>query len=743
MSRAQEWIVEYAPSNGDGTWGAWQLCWNAVCEQIVEYAGARPSLATISLQGLLWHETGGLQIDDRVCVRTPGVLAASTVLFDGVITAWQPSFSGGMAGAEGYEKSTFLAQDFRYLLHITSKIKGQFGWSVYDYPLPDHSGWGGVNPPDPSSYGGTFDSGRRCVFNEKGQPNQSPDWLTFGNQGFDGPVFGYLQSIYWTVRNMVVYCLGEAVCEAMYRGYGPQHDPLLAVGLADADWDTVVNDVVVEGRSPIEAAEYLAGLIGWKYRMDNYLDGGTVKQRHVFYQPAVAAGPIRSASQPTRRHWLYAPNNYGSLYPTSDTIQTLRDDPAVNLLWQADMMIDAAAAANVSVGLGERSIYEITAELVPAWPDSQLTLDWVDEANDRLYMLDEDFKAMLEVGMDPNTESTYYNRYHASGSAFGTYCLVGRKWALNEVGTYSTPTYDRGGPFDFSTVIPGLDTSRLGYFRRQVLPCLGRDDADGDVRPVQYKLEYSLDGGTHWHPMDGRYSLLDAENSYEWGVYITQPSLADIVPKSTTDEGPGTYPANEEGQSYKTADQEINFWTALAREIDLSRSFKAGAWQLKVRLTACVQLDQRLLTVRDAIAGSGTCFKHEAVFDYSRQYLQRQRTPSSVLGRGENPFPAAQRDHLEALAAHLDLVTELNRQQSQSCSFTLLGIKPAEGSGAWRTPRFALGDTIAGIEGRGVSLRTNRGGDREEFVTIEQIIYSPESDTMSIVTSDLRKSRIQ
>jgi len=274
-----------------------------------------------------------------------------------------------------------------------------------------------------------------------------------------------------------------------------------------------------------------------------------------------------------------------------------------------------------------------------------------------------------------------------------------------------------------------------------VLPCLTQLDAEGNK--INYRLEFTVDGGANWHPFEGRYQPLTGDNYHEWGIYITQPNLADITIKSKTDEGENLAYPNESGAGPKTYGLEINFWTAVAREIDASRSFKDGQWQLKVRLTACVQLDQRLVTVRDAIAGSGTCFRHESVFDYSRQYKSRTRTASSVLGQGAGAPAADQADERVALAAHLDLVTEINRQQSHSCSFSLLGIKPAEGSGVWRMPRFVLGDTIAGIEGRGVSLRTNQGADREEFVSIEQIIYSPESDLMSIVTSDLRKSRVQ
>jgi hypothetical protein len=428
---------------------------------------------------------------------------------------------------------------------------------------------------------------------------------------------------------------------------------------------------------------------------------------------------------------MYIPDNYGSLTPTSDTLAGLLADPTINLVWDFKGSFDAAQIANVGRMLGERKIHEITAELTPAWLDSQLAVDWPD-ADDPLYMSEKDIKEALEAGDALNTVSTYYKDYHTSGSGFNAKRVVGRKWALNETGRYADTTYyNRGGPFDLTTVIDGLSADDITYVPRPAVRPISMIDAENAAKVL---LEWSVDGGTTWMEFQGRYELLEDE----WGVFITQPNLAEITCADASGITDNTYGSGSE----KTAYAEVNFWTALFRDREKGYSFADDEWQLKLRLTASLAIDERLIAEEDNISASDIPYRLEGLWDFTQQYKYRQRESNSRYAAAGKNFDVREYDHTASLASHLEEVTELARQRGRSATFTLPTIHLAEGDDpAWWYKRFRVGDAIEGIAGRGISLQTRTGAEGAEFVCIRQIIIAPELESETLITGDTRTSK--
>ncbi|GAG01643.1 unnamed protein product, partial [marine sediment metagenome] len=134
MANAPEIIVEYAKATGSpASFGPWQLAYHAKCTEIVQNHGSTPDSAKIVLNAQRWNNPWPLWYDDRVRVRTVEHPAGkSTLLFDGVISAWTPHYSGSAKG--GTEQCEFLAEDFRYLINASHQIYGQWAFNQDAYP---------------------------------------------------------------------------------------------------------------------------------------------------------------------------------------------------------------------------------------------------------------------------------------------------------------------------------------------------------------------------------------------------------------------------------------------------------------------------------------------------------------------------------------------------------------------------------------------------------------------------------
>jgi len=810
MSWSPEWIVEYAKCKGNPVgYGPWRLCYEAIATEVVHNVGSTTSSAKIVMNGKPWNYTGPLELNDRVRVRSTELpVRNSTLLFDGVLTAFTPHFAG--SAASGQEQSSFLAEDFRYLVDKMSVIYGQWGYRQDAYYSKSSNEWGTLTEPilhnnwhvdlitTESLASEVFNSlarfnGRRCIFNENGKPNKSPTTCDYFPKGSTGdiyglPVFGYLGAEYWSARDMIVYLL-TIENKAMEIGIGPTANVSDSIGLDDADFDVPINHFIAERLTPLEAVEAITNFVGWQFRLDNYWDNDTPKQRWVFFQPGVATGRIRSATSATILHTLYAGDNYSQAYidgfaPASETVTDVLTR-GENLISSGNLLLDSRNVANVSHALGGRKLYEATFELVPAWPDSTLELylglkEYVNFELDvgfikmprtdplpsfcSFYLTNDE---ITEINSDISSDYSYYNLFMPQGDWFnGIYAakefayegcsentenkdnsegirqilangvypsnMVGRKWALNETGIYSKRlTFARGGPYDFSNSIDGFDDSNHGYFPRTIKDTLTSLGPDGNS--LKYKIQWSINSGKSW--MDFDYKVLLLED--EFGIYIAEPNLAMIKPfaEKTIFE-----PSDFRGQS----DIENNYFTEMCFQLinDKSWADVVNPWTLRIRIICSVELDDRLVNINDITNQSGSKYAQSVLLDLSNQYQFSKREASSIFASG-NVFPSSELDNTEALKNNQTLIDKLNREARRTGNFAIPYIYWAEGaSGEWRLPRFTVGDCIEGIKGRGVSLATLGGGqgDSSNYVTVEQVRYLPEKGHTEIVTADLRRS---
>ena len=116
MATAKEWIVEW--HNGSD----WVLLPTAISGLVTHNTGAMPNSAYIEIKSTRWNDQGGLTVLDRVRVCTAELdYTARTVIFDGVLTSFQPAFGGG-TGRKSFEQSMWFAQDLRYIWAKTQKI---------------------------------------------------------------------------------------------------------------------------------------------------------------------------------------------------------------------------------------------------------------------------------------------------------------------------------------------------------------------------------------------------------------------------------------------------------------------------------------------------------------------------------------------------------------------------------------------------------------------------------------------
>jgi len=760
MTYAPEWIIETKRGGG-----AWQFFYEAVCDEVVCNVGAKPSTAKIRLNGCSWHDDGGLERLDRVRVRTPGDVANSTLLFDGVLTAWTPNFSGQN------ENSVWFAQDLRYMFAKQNVIYGQ--WCFARSAYPKNAAVWKDGPPEPKDYQKRyFAVGRRCIFNKGGNGNKDPYSFRFNYDGetYKIPMFSQLSNAEdWTVGDMVQYVLMHITTSCCNElGYGPIANPdpdaaapstvgLPLDGMSETDprqqWNYVPGEIDIDCLNAMEALEYLANLIGWKYRLDSYLipDENNnqlldVAYRHIFYIPNVATEPYtRTDNDSVLLRRLYCPS-YNGPYSSEDTYYyddlsavLAADEIVVNA---ANIIRDGSNVINRSCWLGEQDMHEISVELVPAWKDSDFTIWAVGDA-DKLFYTSSELKDLADAGVDPNSK-TFVKKFCTNGTSFAKYKNVGRRWALNEIGTYSHSDYSRGKPFDFTDKYLGKNyiarlastenyngNDYIGIFPSQIMDALAGDEKKNSIR---YKLEFSVDGGLKWHNLaDAKHEFLDEE----FGIRINEPNLSDIILEETTGAGSSNVYGTD---GYDTDGYEINFWSAVAWDKENSSVFNPApsknGWKLRVRITCSIQLDSRLMNIND-IAGSGMKELQVGVFDVHEQYKYRVQEQSSIL-YGNTNYSTNTYDNTAAMKLHQAVVDAANKLPTYSGSFEFAKIYLATGTGTWRRPTFMLGDCLEYLDGRGVSLAVSTG----KHACIEQIIYQPQVCATEVITADLRTSRI-
>ena len=376
-------------------------------------------------------------------------------------------------------------------------------------------------------------------------------------------------------------------------------------------------------------------------------------------------------------------------------------------------------------GLGAPHRFEFTAELVPAWQDINLIPD-TSEDNACLFLTE----AELQELTDPNLYS-YYRYYHPRGSLFYLYLTVGCKWCLNESGRYTkSTTYDRGKPFDFSSgdpppvplkyILNSAGKRLFAPFNRRLLPCLTIDK--DSLNTVGILVEFSFDGGQTWQVIPAAISSVNDE----CGIYIDEANLAEMV-----DQAEGTI-------SGGTLDGiQLNYWTSLCDDKLNNRLFKNGEWKTRVRVTASVQLDQRLRKHETPSTTSVSPFYHSRIYDFSEKYGLARRSEASLFHDGD--LSADETDSIDVLEAHIEAIRRANEDMSISGRFTLERLWLGDGVGR---PDFALGDCIEEITGRDYPLGVDIGDDKKLYPEIIQIIYAPDRQMLTLITRDLRFAKV-
>jgi len=682
----------------------WRPLWDTKVDMIEINRNAASSRAVIWWPQLRWDTwRTPVFLGDMIRIRTDDVAGTPSVVFQGFITQFLNSFSGGDERGGSYERCAAAASDYRWLLGVTSPIFGQVARGPDDY---DGYGAGHETPKIGEA---TIITGKRAIFNADGKPNRDPDDLLMPEGGGYAEIPIFIDpdiAEYWTARDMLRHVLSKYY-NAIYDEL-PIPDPAALPGVDHSDWDTVLNHIVVDGLNITEAIDLICTHLGWGWREDYFIDSPPL---FCFYKTATANGYTRNNTHDIILHNLYA--------PAVDEDIRAAVSGGEKMLWAMEYTQDIRDVVNNPWGIGAPDRFEFTAELVPAWNDDDLVPDTSDD-NSHLYLTE----AALQDVADPNS-IPYYNLYHARGANFKS--DVGRKWALNESGTYSYDPYDRGMPFDFTKVIPAeyiLDEDgKRAYapFNRRLLPCLTRDK-DGH-NSVGIKVEFSFDGGQNWQVIPCAIS----STPNEAGIHITEANLAELVDERESSFAGGPLDGIQ-----------LNFWTSLCEDKLAGASFADGEWQTRIRVTASVQMDQRLRSSSEASGTSGSVFVQSDIYDFSERYSIAVRSPQSTFSDNNTALPAAECNDWAYMAAHLDAIRAANQNMSISGRFVLERLWLGDGSGF---PDFAVGDCIEGIKGRVFQLPAAFGDDTV-FPEIIRIIYLPERQRMTLITRDFRYAEV-
>jgi hypothetical protein len=770
LSRSAQYLPVYV-SHGTGIppiFGGWYPLFDAKVEMIEINRDKTPSVAEISFPTSRWHEYpessyGYIKLGDAIRITSED---GNAIVFQGYVTRSRRSCHGGSHRMGAHEENILICQDIRWVLAKTSVVYGQIARGPDDYMFY------GTDGQYPKPDGFTFLSGRRTVFNEDGKPNKDIVDLQCNASGisFQMPIFASSGiGEYWYARGMIWYLLSPLFSH-IYN-YMAVRDWELIPGLQHEDWGQKINHIVVEGLNVIEALEHVANSIGWGFRVDDPVTGPNPGHSVLaFYKYGGASGNSRDNNNTTILHELYAPAvDWG---PEDHNLKDAVED-GEKIVCSLDLDNDISEVVNIPIGLGAPQLFEITVELVPAWKDDDLEPDTAEE-NAFLFLTEQQLREMAsqDSSFDPNSHS-FYKYYHARGSEFRP--DVGRRWALNESGRYcKSSTYDRGVPFDFSTVVPeeyskpssgpecqgavGTAKRIFAPFDRRLLPCLSLQK--DTLNSVGYKVEFSFDGGETWHLVPGIISALPNE----CGIYIEEPNLAEMSPQQQT-----TINCDDPKEAECALKGiELNYWTSLVDDKLEERVFKdkekpkedptARSWKTRIRVTASIQMDQRLRLANTSFDQasntstgnplvtnySGSPFYQVAIFDMSRKYGLAKRTKSSVFGPPEPPadptgreLPVTESDDSAVLNQHLEFIKTANQDMSISGRFTLDRLWLGDGENELA---FMIGDEISKIKGREFSLLASMGG--EVYPEIAQIIYFPSSQMMQLITRDLRFARV-
>ncbi len=699
---AQFLHVEVRPSHGSppSYESEWQTVWSAKVDRLEINPGPAPNRLRFWFPDLRWNGESNLRAGDRIRVMSD----EGVCLFSGFVTGFHHSFHGGSDSGGSHERCVVVCFDHRWLVGVTSPLTGIIARGPDDYNNYGES--------EQTAYTNAYTrlSGRRAIFNEGGRGNCDPTELeTHGSDGTklcDTPIFIDPDNAgeYWTAKKMVRYILSPGHNESFQQF--PLENPAALIGLDHSDWDKTLGRLSVEGLNVIEALDLVCRNLGWTFREDYDTDGNA---SIVLYKIGSADSYSRDDDHAIILHQLYAP------YPN----EQIRTGIAAGEKMLFSMMIndDIAPVVNTPRGLGGRHKFECTFNLVPAWLDSQLVPDTTGDDMENLFFHEHALQEMTD-----KDSKTFYKYYHPSGSLFMR--DVGRKWALNESGAYTLGSYDRGKPYNFADVIDPKyilndQSNRLyGPFKRQLLSPLTRDGAALNCADIL--VEFSFDSGSTWHVLPATISSLPDEA----GLRI-EDNLAEMV-----------HPA-EGAISGGTLDGvELNYWTSLCDDKLNSRVWKTGGFQTRLRVTAAVQMDQRLVRTAARTNRSGSPFSHRKLYEFSDRYQFQQRQWNSVYG--DLGYSAWNLDETDKLDSHLDLLRTASEDSSIAGRFTLDRLWLGDGASS---PTFALGDSVEKIVGREFNLASSLAG-RTVYPEIVQIIYDSERQRQTLITRDLRYAEV-
>jgi len=701
-------LAEYRECSRDGVVGDWTTLTNTKVLDITLRDGAEYNTAEIELSDTRWNTTRSVLWGWQVRLRYN-----STVLFQGFIVRFQSGFSSAVATdpqspPSAKEYLRIHCRDYRWLYARCSPVYGQVARGVDDY---DEDG-------EPLNTG-TFMSGRRCIFNPSGFFNMDP--VEVVTEAYSTYVFAN------PAKAGTPWTAGKAINLLLCPFYNQVpaivliSDPLDLPGLTHADFSTILNNIVVDCTNVVDAVAQILDNIGWTFREEYVYNGGTSLPLWVFYKSGIAAGTSRvyteSGYNPCVLRSLHAPAVGEDI---AEAVQTDGKKMEMSL----DLNEDIDPVVNQPWGLAAPHRFEITAQLVPAWEDSDLHL---------AATVDDLYKTESELQGETNPDGFVFFKYH---HALGSNFLrdVGRKWALNESGKYTGGDYDRGALFDFTTVgipsdyIRGEHTIEFpdgkkmyGPFNRRFLPCLTFDK--DSVNSVGVRLQWSFDGGATWQELDCPVEILEGEAA----VRLTIPNLAEIVDKNKALIAAGDY-----------AGTEINFFTSLADDKKNGRHSKyiegqeATRWHTRLRITATVQMDQRTITKNETVY-AGSPYVQAKIFDFADRYtLQKRCSSSSFYSSG---LPSWDTDETDKLLAQMELI----RKANEDLAIHGLAVLDRLWIDGTNPPAFALGDGITGLTGRDYPLGQTLG-PRTVYPEIVQIQYFIQSQKMSLLLRDPRLS---
>ena len=678
----------------------WQPLYDAKIESITQNINAAPDEVVFWFPNKRWNDTADLRVGDKIQIVTEN----GTVLFEGFIVKPLREFSGGDEKGGKYERLAFICHDYRWLMAVSVPIYGQFGRGFDDY---DEN-----NQPLQSC---TDFSGRRCIFNPIVHParpvqgNCDPNGYSYFDEEENEiaiPLFFDTggAAIKWTVYQMLRFVLFLIQFEI---------GDFIPIDFASYEylenlegWTYELNHILIEGLNGAAALQLLCKKIGWAFRLD--YEGGA---HLVFFPSGKSDAQTRDSTHPVIQQSLFAPAPVDA--DSSEESKSIRAavEAGKVICQSAKLETDITNIVNTPIYFGARQRVEFTAELAPGWKDSDLI---VPAAPD--YFLSESDLA----GEDNPNQFDFYKYYHTKGSAFKR--DVGRIWVLNENGRYTGGDYDRGAPFDLSTILPAeyaFDEGkrRFGPFSREFLSCLTKNKfTDSTVGIV---VEFSFDLGATWHIIEAAMENLNGQ----CGIVIKDPNLSEIKNPEDID-SPIT------GGTLDGVD--LNYWTSLLDDKLAGSSFKNGEWYTRVRVTASIELDQRLFG-QLAADYSGSPFNQVSIWDHSGEYNQQARDASSIFTGGDLSSDA--RDDSQALRNYVFKLRESLQDSADSGVFILERL--------W-LDKFRIGDCITKIEGRDFDLRTALGAPGEGQVVlypeIVQIEILVQQQKMKLFTRDLKYS---